>query len=261
MEDATQHLANQFFFFLKDLAHRHYHHNHIADRTGVTYPEEDDEQWRRETAYSLTRMTLQARRRNNIHKYKNALGMLAYADTFQKHIAYWRYTKSSLEKKSTKLRSSFIPYDFEAVRSSMESSLRTLEWKSQRTYTNIALVVALYFGFISALGVATAIFKEQFESVELTWFWKPILVVSNQPLLLFVIPFLCFSVLQFVNGVYNFGLNAFYRWISRLVLAFYGSFPRESNQQYSVYLLFIISLAAFVFNTLLLWHTLMSFLS
>ncbi len=140
-------IVRHAFIFLKDLTHRHYHHHRLTDQKIDVYQSHgDDRLWRRETLYGLVRMALQARRANTIEAYKNAIGVLAYAKCFQDHLAGWfrNYQNGELEFAP---REHFIPYDFSALRTSMEAKISSLEWEQQRVIQIIALFAALVIGF------------------------------------------------------------------------------------------------------------------
>ena len=124
MSDAMATSARQIFHFVRDLAHRHYHHNPRADLTTTTYlwSGANDEYWRRETHHTLIRMAIASRRENDCESYKQSLGILSYAESFQRHLGGWK-----VAGEVTKPSREFFPYDFAELRLSIEASLRTLE--------------------------------------------------------------------------------------------------------------------------------------
>lgn len=150
-------LADQIFFFLRDLTHKHYHHSDEADQTTVTYPSDDDDYlWRRETLYSLSRIAMQARRKNDHTDCKTALGLIAYAKAFQRHLGNWCAVgggATSTVVEPALLNGGipeFVPYDFTSMQSSLESTIRHLEWQNSLKFQTIAYLTA-------AFGIGTAV--------------------------------------------------------------------------------------------------------
>lgn len=122
-------IANQAFFALRDLTHQHYHHKARSDllTTVTPWTAQTDEDWRRQTQYGLTRMAIAVRRRNQAASYRQALGIVAYADAFQRHFCGWT-TDSSAPGGARNSKVSF-KYDFAALRASIEASLKVRELK------------------------------------------------------------------------------------------------------------------------------------
>jgi hypothetical protein len=81
-------LAAQLFFFLKDIGHRHQHHNARTDTIVDLYnvsDEGNDLTWRLGTLYSIYRRIISNKRTRNVNAYFSSLGLLAYAKAF-KHV-------------------------------------------------------------------------------------------------------------------------------------------------------------------------------
>jgi len=144
--------ANQVFFCLRDLIHRHYHHNTDEELLGVTFPlntpegHYDDRTWRRETLYGLTRLALQARRNSAIGDSKNAIGIIAYAKSFQKLLGHWKYKSEpqcGISPKS-ELISDFSRYNFDSMISSLKAGISHAEWTRSRGITSMALCTAIF---------------------------------------------------------------------------------------------------------------------
>lgn len=119
-------LLNQVYYFLKDVSHRHYHHRESSDNLLpiVEVRGFDDESWRRETLWALTRSVLELRRRNRLAGHKNAIGILAYTEAFQGTLA-----------RVTRQNDKFVPselgdfYNFDHTRASLEAVI------DERAYT------------------------------------------------------------------------------------------------------------------------------
>jgi hypothetical protein len=79
-------LASQLFFFLKDIGHRHQHHDETTDQIVLLYetsPDEDSS-WRNKTLFSIYRKVIQIKRDPHISTFSDSLGLIAYADSFTK---------------------------------------------------------------------------------------------------------------------------------------------------------------------------------
>lgn len=145
VENALASTARQVFFLIRDLAHRHYHHEPHSDLLTTTYPWSvaDDLTWRRETQYGLARLAISTRRRDTARAYKEALGLIAYADAFQRHLCGW------VEGAPPKAKRTFL-YDFGALKASIEASLKVRELKDAQRKGTLLFV----FGFaVTALGI------------------------------------------------------------------------------------------------------------
>lgn len=133
--------SRQTFFFIRDLAHHHYHHDAHSDLLTTTYPwtADSDDHWRRETQYGLVRMAIAARRQDSARKFKQALGVIAYADAFQKHLCGWVATTLGLRRSGEA-----FAYDFAALRQSIDASLKVRELKDAQLRQTYVFV----FGFV-----------------------------------------------------------------------------------------------------------------
>jgi hypothetical protein len=79
-------LASQLFFFLKDIGHRHQHHQETTDQIVLLYEVQggDDDTWRNNTLFSIYRKVIQIKRDPHISTFSDALGLIAYAESFAK---------------------------------------------------------------------------------------------------------------------------------------------------------------------------------
>lgn len=78
-------LAAQLFFFLKDIGHRHKHHDAKTDTIVDLYDLDTDSEldWRLSTLYSMYRRIISNKRGYNISSQFKSLGLLAYAKAFK----------------------------------------------------------------------------------------------------------------------------------------------------------------------------------
>lgn len=132
-------LASQIYYFVKDIAHRHYHHRPASDNllplTRVTA--DDDLAWRRETLWSLARAVLEMRRSGNLPGHKSALGVLAYAEAFQGLLA--RVHRSVAPAEEFELTDEIACYDFTHTRQSLDATIAEKgfihsHWSSIQTF-------------------------------------------------------------------------------------------------------------------------------
>lgn len=161
ISDECQSIAEQCFFVLRDLTHQHYHHDKSSDllTTVTPWSVQDDEEWRRETQYGLMRMAIALRRTDTAQAYREALGVVAYADAFQKHLCGWYSTASGVAVSSA-VR---FQYDFAALRASIEASLKVRELKDSN------LRARLFFAFgtlVTALTILIPAYRGQSPNVD-----------------------------------------------------------------------------------------------
>lgn len=147
-------VAEQCFFVVRDLTHQHYHHHKSSDLLTTVTPwgQSNDEDWRRETQYGLMRMAIALRRLDTAEAYRQALGVVAYADAFQKHLCGWYSTTSGIAASSA-VR---FQYDFAPLRASIEASLKVRELKDSN------LRARLFFSFgtlVTALTVVVPAYR------------------------------------------------------------------------------------------------------
>ena len=81
-------LCSQIFFFLRDIGHRHQHHDPYTDTIVDLYAQEpsDPFKWKLKTLYSLYRKVISYKRVRTKDSYLSSLGVLAYANTFRRLI-------------------------------------------------------------------------------------------------------------------------------------------------------------------------------
>lgn len=158
-------IANQAFFALRDLTHQHYHHKARSDllTTVTPWTPGTDEDWRRQTQYGLTRMAIAVRRRNQAASYRQALGIVAYADAFQRHFCGW--TADSSAGGGARNSSVSFKYDFAALRASIEASLKVRELKDANGRAR------LFFAFGTAVTALSILVPQYRGNEEKLSFW------------------------------------------------------------------------------------------
>jgi len=141
----TASLIRQIYYFLKESAHNHYHHKPEQDNILPLerYSAEDDHHWRRQTLWALTRAVLEKRRSRQLQWQKRALGVLAYADAFQRNLAGSRRATGDFRRESSSR--TVANYDFEHVKLSLSATHDVNDWNetSSRWRSGIFVTVAL----------------------------------------------------------------------------------------------------------------------
>lgn len=132
-------LAEQAYFFIKDVVHDHAHHDPTSDQItplvrmrGVdAEPDHGDElAWRRETLWSLSREVERLHRQGGLVSQRRSLGIIAYAEAFQTYLmGHVRTTTGSMSfEASTNLHD----YDFKHLRDSVGASIDVASTKQSQ---------------------------------------------------------------------------------------------------------------------------------
>lgn len=150
LEDA----AEGVFFAIRDLVHKHYHHDgeeFIFNPVFRAFAK-DDNNWRRQTREGLMRMCLAERRKGHAASLRNALGILAYVDAFDRHLARWHLQNG----RPVDSRQS-AAYDYSALKSSIDAGLKARELADH----TIRQRLLFSFGFmITVITLLAPIFRE-----------------------------------------------------------------------------------------------------
>jgi hypothetical protein len=152
LEGALKVIPNQIFYFVKDVVHRHYHHDGSSDQMlSLTRldkaPTQSEIDWRRHTLWGLVRVVMQYRRAGFWPDLQKAKGVTAYAEAFQQSFANCiRMPFGPVRFKAT---SELSTYDFKHIRDSIEVSIaentarRTAIWQGATLGVSLALSVML----------------------------------------------------------------------------------------------------------------------
>ncbi len=156
--DAAEHLPSQTYFFIKDVLHRHYHHDAHSDQllplTRLPQAVDSDahaaneHRWRTATIRGLARVVVEMRHEGQPGVNQQALGILAYADAFQASLA--RTCRPARPDDGMTLDESIMLYDFAHVRASIEATDAALE---SRKGSNLQLFGVLVGVILSALAL------------------------------------------------------------------------------------------------------------
>ncbi|SLN23128.1 hypothetical protein ROJ8625_00920 [Roseivivax jejudonensis] len=128
-------LANQAFYFLKDICHVHQHHHQTHDAITKLVPtagyEAGAERWVDETLFSLYRAIIRFKRYKNEKALFRAAGILAYAQSF-----YRAYGERSPSAKM---------FHVDELEKSLEVSREQIKHFDQKRYTSIETFRNFFF--------------------------------------------------------------------------------------------------------------------
>lgn len=124
---AMEGMPLQAYLFLKDVIHKHYHHQAHSDQllvpervdTAAPDARAEDANWRVATLRGLARVVTEYRQAKSATSNKQALGVLAYADAFQSLLA--RLVRPADLGRPVELLPDAVVYDFAHTRSSLET--------------------------------------------------------------------------------------------------------------------------------------------
>lgn len=83
-QDFDKWVADQTYFFLRDITHIHQHHAPSSDTVLILqYRQDDDVRWRRNIVYSLNHCIIRSKRLADAGSLFQAMGMVAYCQAFK----------------------------------------------------------------------------------------------------------------------------------------------------------------------------------
>ncbi|MGX1198073.1 hypothetical protein [Parvibaculum sp. MBR-TMA-1.3b-4.2] len=83
--DFIKWISDQSYFFLRDITHQHRHHEASEDTILILQNRDNDENsWRRKILYSLHYQVIRTKRFSTTYSLAQAMGILAYANSFYK---------------------------------------------------------------------------------------------------------------------------------------------------------------------------------
>lgn len=153
-------LLAQAYFFLKDMAHVHHHHK-VQDDQHLALMEtrkdgaavHDDKTWRKKVLWALAKTSGQFRREDELFRRRQAAGILAYAEAFQRFLCHHVRNGEDFAPCSE-----IATYDFAAQRLSIATKNEDESWRRQgRSAMAIAAVAAtmsFLVLFVSWAGIA-----------------------------------------------------------------------------------------------------------
>jgi hypothetical protein len=154
---ALKDLAEQAYFFIKDMVHDHTHHDpssdqitpltdmgaHRADPTHI-----GEVAWRRETAWSLSREIERLNRDGGLVDQRRSLGIIAYAQAFQQ--ALMGHVRDEATTTGFREDSTIYDYDFAHLKESIRAKVDVSATAKAQT---VQLALAFAATFLSAMSV------------------------------------------------------------------------------------------------------------
>lgn len=267
-DEEHRQIARQAYFFLKDMSHRHVHHDQLDDQITplIRFKNETAEQrlkseveWRRETLWSLSRVADKLMASEKLNSLREALGMLAYADAFQKtllpHVRNPDNPLTYLPNKSA------YGYDFQHIRES--TRVRIDQTAARRTVTG-QLIAAVFAGAIASLSLVSSLISshnariavgdatEKFEIKIWPWLLKaaggyPIFVMAISAYLLYAAFALMLSDILFTRPRRRFQL------LRGITLSIAKRFKLDADQSLALLvLIYVILIGVFIGLTIAL---------
>jgi uncharacterized membrane protein len=189
LEHIAHIISAQLFFFLKDLGHRHQHHDPRTDTITDLWRVDNDNDlnWRLNTLYGMYRKVIEYKRNPNVSTFYDCLGIIAYAKTFL------NICGEELPE-GTKLPAYYDAETIESVTATQNRVEREIEIyeKQQDTIRNTVLAIigaTVSFAALSALStykptVEPAWLVSKFIELSLTW---PIVTLCIVILVVYVV--------------------------------------------------------------------------
>lgn len=131
-------LANQVFFFLKDITHVHQHHDSSHDaitELTIIRDNSDNKDWVRQTQKALFQAIIRYKRFRNEKALLRSSGILAYLKSFQELYG------------NSEISSQHIHTD--AIEKSLNSSLEELKYYNSKTVSLMHFIFSIFFGLFA----------------------------------------------------------------------------------------------------------------
>lgn len=140
--DDLMYIANQAFFFLKDISHKHQHHHNSSDTITELGRLDRRNSWVTQTHYRIHRKVIEMRRSNDPKKLYNASGILAYLSALRKAADFTALGK----------RRGPLTYNNSDIEISLKSSLEVMKWKQTQSNIIKTALPAITIALIGVLG-------------------------------------------------------------------------------------------------------------
>lgn len=124
-EEDIRYIANQSFFFLKDIGHKHQHHPPGSDTITEVGEIDARNTWLIDTHYRIHRKIVEMRRSRDPKVLYMALGMLSYLSSLRNAAERGRIQTTSTSSQ----RRSPLTYNNAEIEGSIKSSSEVMKWK------------------------------------------------------------------------------------------------------------------------------------
>lgn len=156
-------IPKQVFYFVRDMVHRHYHHDSESDQfvalTKISQsdassdPNASELAWRRQTLWGLARVITQFRRAGRWDQLNKSLGVIAYAEAFQRGFA--TVIRSQNQETVFELTNAILAYDFAQLRESIKVSVDNNQFSRAANWQGLTLVFATIFSLFALWATAS----------------------------------------------------------------------------------------------------------
>jgi hypothetical protein len=154
-------VAEQGYYFIKDIVHEHTHHDAASDQITPLYPfgrgsaeegHDDEIAWRRETLWSISREIERLNREGGLTDQRKSLGIIAYAEAFQQSLMGHTRTGDPTQPfgKSTLVHH----YDFKHLKDSIKASI---DVASTKLTQKIQVAIAALSVFLATTSLVSSL--------------------------------------------------------------------------------------------------------
>jgi hypothetical protein len=153
-------LAEQAYYFIKDMVHDHTHHDPTSDQiTPLTLFDaskneeghDDEVKWRRETMWSLSREIERLNREGKVTDQQRALGIVAYAEEFQASLM--SHVRDASDPRGFRENTELHAFDFDHLKSSIKA---VVDVRAARIAHKIQLTIAGVTIFVSTMALISS---------------------------------------------------------------------------------------------------------
>lgn len=137
------HLANQVFFFLKDISHNHRHHHPGSDTITEVSRVDHRRTWAIATHYRIHRKVVEMRRSTDPEAFYGASGMLAYLSSLRKAVS----TRAQKDQSRGPLS-----YNNAEIESSIKAETEVMRWRQAQTNITKTALPALALALVALTG-------------------------------------------------------------------------------------------------------------
>lgn len=154
-------IAEQAYYFLKDVVHHHTHHDPSSDQItplvrfdpASSEPGHEDEvAWRRETLWSLSREVERLNRDGGLVGQRRALGIIAYAEAFQASLM--SHVRDAKAPKGFRENTTVHDFDFKHLKDSVKASI---DVEATKTTQRVQLSIAAVTLTVSSMALVSSI--------------------------------------------------------------------------------------------------------
>ena len=202
-EDERGTVANQAYYFMRDISHVHQHHEPSSDTILKVYPDGDlrnseNSNWKRETLYALHKFIIQQKRTRRLEALVRCKGVLAYAEAFEKlhvkRVQNGSSIDSSEQSDGNSIELDDVPtYIYTTVEASLRAAIdeargRTTSDLSSLLATRVLPLLISAFSIIAAFVFSSDFLEIDEATSQQRWMIHASEFLISYPFLPFVLP-------------------------------------------------------------------------